>query len=158
MKGVAGVGDGRWGGADRWRSAGSALGRVTVVWAVSTLTMLILAGLLPDFELQSPGGDSFTRTALTAAAAAGAFGLLGALVWPVIVRALLLVPALVLGLLVFFLNGSLLLVALWLIPDGRGAANPETAVVVAAVMSAVASATSTALAVRDDDAYRRRRT
>ncbi|WP_338492294.1 phage holin family protein [Streptomyces sp. SJL17-4] len=150
------MGDGRWGGADRWRSAGRALGRVIAVWAVSTLTMLILAGLLPDFELQSADGDTFTRTALTAAAAAGAFGLLGALVWPVVVRALLLVPALVLGLLVFFLNGSLLLVALWLIPDGRGAANPETAVVVAAVMSAVASATSTGLAVRDDDAYRRR--
>ncbi|MGW8763950.1 phage holin family protein [Streptomyces sp. NPDC055815] len=129
---------------------------MVAVWAVSTLTMLVLAGLLPDFELQSADGDSFTRTALTAATAAGAFGLLGALVWPVIVRALLLVPALVLGLLVFFLNGSLLLVALWLIPDGRGAADPETAVVVAAVMSAVASGTSTALAVRDDDAYRRR--
>lgn len=127
-----------------------------VVWAVSTLTMLVLAGALPDFQLQSADGDSFTRTALTAATAAGAFGLLGALVWPVIVRALLLVPALLLGLLVFFLNGSMLLVALWLIPDGRGAADPETAVVVAAVMSAVASATSTALAVRDDDAYRRR--
>ncbi|MFD3531739.1 phage holin family protein [Streptomyces sp. NPDC058664] len=150
------MGDGRWGGADRWRSAGRALGRVAVVWAVSTLTLLILAGLLPDFQLQSADGDTFTRTALTAAAAAGAFGLLGALVWPLIVRALLLVPALVLGLLVFFLNGSLLLVALWLIPDGRGAADPETAVAVAAVMSAVASATSTALAVRDDDAYRRR--
>ncbi|CAM5491751.1 phage holin family protein [Streptomyces narbonensis] len=130
--------------------------RMVVVWAVSTLTMLALAGLLPDFELQSADGDSMTRTAVTAATAAGAFGLLGALVWPVVVRALLLVPALVLGLLVFFLNGSLLLVALWLIPDGRGAADPETAVVVAAVMSAVASATATALAVRDDDAYRRR--
>lgn len=129
---------------------------MAVVWAVSTLTLLVLAGLLPDFQLQSADGDTFTRTALTAAAAAGAFGLLGALVWPLIVRALLLVPALVLGLLVFFLNGSLLLVALWLIPDGRGVADPETAVVVAAVMSAVASATSTALAVRDDDAYRRR--
>ncbi|MEU6625182.1 phage holin family protein [Streptomyces litmocidini] len=150
------MGDGRWGGADRWRSAGRTLVRVLVVWAVSTLTMLLLAGLLPDFQLQSADGDSFTRTALTAATAAGAFGLLGALVWPLIVRALLLVPALLLGLLVFFLNGSLLLVALWLIPDGRGAAAPETAVVVAAVMSAVASATSTALAVRDDDAYRRR--
>ncbi|MFF0557577.1 phage holin family protein [Streptomyces sp. NPDC004266] len=150
------MGDGRWGGADRWRSAGRTLARVLVVWAVSTLTMLLLAGLLPDFQLQSADGDSFTRTALTAATAAGAFGLLGALVWPLIVRALLLVPALVLGLLVFFLNGSLLLVALWLIPDGRGAAAPETAVVVAAVMSAVASGTSTALAVRDDDAYRRR--
>ncbi|MFF5970978.1 phage holin family protein [Streptomyces sp. NPDC012769] len=140
----------------RWRSAGSALLRVITVWAVSTLTLLALAGLLPDFQLQSADGDSVTRTALTAAWGAGAFGLLGALVWPLIVRALLLVPALVLGLLVFFLNGSLLLVALWLIPDGRGAAAPETAVVVAAVMSAVASATSTALAVRDDDAYRRR--
>ncbi|MER8230814.1 phage holin family protein [Streptomyces sp. NPDC094049] len=150
------MGDGRWGGAARWRAAGRALARVVVVWAVSTLTMLVLAGALPDFQLQSADGDSLTRTALTAAAAAGAFGLLGALVWPLLVRALLLVPALVLGLLVFFLNGSLLLVALWLIPDGRGAANPETAVVVAAVMSAVASATSTALAVRDDDAYRRR--
>ncbi|MEV3988093.1 phage holin family protein [Streptomyces sp. NPDC049837] len=139
-----------------WRTAGGALLRVVVVWAVSTLTMLALAGLLPDFQLQSDDGDSITRTAVTAAWGAGAFGLLSALVWPLVVRALLLVPALVLGLLAFFLNGSLLLVALWLIPDGRGEADPENAVVVAAVMSAVASATSTALAVRDDNAYRRR--
>ncbi|MEE4495294.1 phage holin family protein [Streptomyces sp. BE230] len=130
--------------------------RVIVVWAVSTLTLLVLAGILPDFQLQSDDGDSVTKTAFTAAWGAGAFGLLSALVWPVLVRALLIVPAFVLGMLVFFLNGSLLLIALWLIPDGRGAAAPETAVVVAAVMSAVASATSTALAVRDDNAYRRR--
>lgn len=140
----------------RWRTAGSALLRVVVVWAVSTLTMLALAGILPDFRLQSGDGDSVTRIGLTAAWGAGAFGLLSALVWPVLVRALLLVPALVLGLLVFFLNGSLLLLALSLVPAGRGQVAPETAVVVAAVMSAVASATSTALAVRDDGAYRRR--
>ncbi|WP_436840492.1 alkaline phosphatase family protein [Streptomyces flavofungini] len=118
--------------------------------------MLVLAGILPDFKLQSDDGDSATRIAITAALGAGAFGLLSALVWPLLVRALLLVPALVLGLLNFFLNGSLLLLALRLIPDGRGDANAETAVVVAAVMSAVASATGGALAVRDDDAYRRR--
>ncbi|MEV6650969.1 alkaline phosphatase family protein [Streptomyces sp. NPDC051219] len=140
----------------RLRAAGSALLRVIVVWAVSTVTMLVLAGLLPDFQLQSDDGDSPTRIAVTAAWGAGAFGLLSALVWPVLVRALLLVPALVLGVLVFFLNGSLLLIALRLIPDGRGEADVETAVVVAAVMSAVASTTSTALAVRDDNAYRRR--
>ncbi|MEU2829351.1 alkaline phosphatase family protein [Streptomyces lavendulae] len=141
----------------RWRAAGGALVRVLVVWAVSTLTMLALAALLPDFRLQSADGDSVTRVGLTAAWAAGAFGLLSALVWPALVRALLLVPALVLGLLVFFLNGSLLLMALNLIPAERGAeVAPDTAVVVAAVMSAVASATSTALAVRDDEAYRRR--
>ncbi|MCG7528266.1 phage holin family protein [Streptomyces sp. OfavH-34-F] len=143
-------------GDRRWRRAGSALMRVVAVWAVSTLTMLVLARILPDFRLQSADGDTLTKTAFTAAWGAGAFGLLSALVWPVLVRALLIVPALVLGLLVFFLNGSLLLIALRLIPDGRGAAAPETAVVVAAAMSAVASATSTALAVRDDNAYRRR--
>ncbi|MFE3004393.1 phage holin family protein, partial [Streptomyces sp. NPDC059243] len=122
----------------RWRRAGGAVIRVIAVWAVSTLTMLALAGILPDFRLQSEDGDTTTRTAFTAAWGAGAFGLLSALVWPVLVRALLIVPALVLGALVFFLNGSLLLIALSLIPDGRGDAAPETAVVVAAVMSAVA--------------------
>ncbi|WP_229377726.1 phage holin family protein [Streptomyces sp. VRA16 Mangrove soil] len=118
--------------------------------------MMILAGLLPDFQLQSDDGDSMTRVAITAALGAGAFAVLSALVWPILVRALLLVPALVLGLVVFFLNGAVLLFALKLIPENRGEASPETAVVVAAVMSAVASATGGALAVRDDDAYRRR--
>ncbi len=126
------------------------------MWGVSTLTMLVLAGILPDFRLQSADGASATTIAMTAAVGAGVFGVLSALVWPLLVRLLLLVPALVLGLLVFFLNGSLLLLALRLNPSGQSEAAPETAVIVAAVMSAVASATGGALAVRDDDAYRRR--
>ncbi|ARZ66943.1 phage holin family protein [Streptomyces sp. HU2014] len=118
--------------------------------------MLVLAAVLPDFRLQSADGESATRVAIAAALGAGVFGLLGAVVWPMIVRALLLVPAFVLGLLVFFLNGSLLLIALALIPVGSGAAEPETAVVVAAAMSAASSAAGTFLAVRDDAAYGRR--
>lgn len=141
---------------ERWRRIAGRIGQSVAVWAVSTVTMLVLAGVLPDFELQSPDGDDVTTIAVTAALGAGAFGLLSALVWPLLVRLLLLVPAWILGLLVFFLNGGLLLVALRLNPAERGAAAPETAVVVAAVMSAVASATGGALAVRDDDAYRRR--
>lgn len=140
----------------RWRRVASQVGRSVAVWAVSTLTMLVLAGILPDFRLQSADGDSATRIAATAGLGAGAFGLLSALVWPFLVRLLLLVPALVLGLLVFFLNGSLLILALRIVPSGDSEAAPETAVIVAAVMSAVASATGAALAVRDDDAYRRR--
>ncbi|MEU1803568.1 phage holin family protein [Streptomyces sp. NPDC019937] len=140
----------------RWKTVGGALLRVAAVWAVSTLTMLALAGVLPDFRLQAADGDSATRVAVTAASGAGAFGVLSALVWPLLVRALLLMPALVLGLLVFVLNGSLLLLAIGLIPDGRGTVEPETAVVVAAVMSAASSATSTFLTVRDDGAYRHR--
>ncbi|AJP04684.1 membrane protein [Streptomyces cyaneogriseus subsp. noncyanogenus] len=143
-------------GRGRWRKAASQIGRSVAVWAVSTVTMLVLAGILPDFQLQSADGDSATTIAVTAGFGAGAFGVLSALVWPALVRLLLLVPALVLGLLVFFLNGALLLLALHLNPSERGAVAPETAVVVAAVMSAVASATGAALAVRDDDAYRRR--
>lgn len=140
----------------RWRAAGGAIARVLVVWAASTATMAVLAWILPDFRIQSPSGDSPTRIAITAAAAAGAFGLLSALVWPVLVRAVLLVPALVLGLLVFFLNGSLLLLAFRFTPDWQGDIAPATAVVIAAVMSAASSATSTALAMRDDAAYGRR--
>ncbi|MQY12534.1 hypothetical protein SRB5_26690 [Streptomyces sp. RB5] len=141
----------------RVRVLGGAVLRVAAVWAASTVTMLVLAGILPDFRLQSEDGKTATGIAVTAAIGAAAFGLLSALVWPALVRALLLVPAFVLGLLVFFLNGSLLWLALSLIPAERGGdVNPETAVVVAAVMSAASSATSTALAVRDDGAYRRR--
>ncbi|MBA0052204.1 hypothetical protein E0L36_15220 [Streptomyces sp. AJS327] len=145
-------------GVPPWRSLGSGALRVCAVWLVTTLTMLGLAGVLPEFRLQSADGDSATVVGITAAVGAGAFGLLSALVWPVLVRALLLVPALVLGLLVFFLNGSLLWLALYLVPYGRGSVDPTTAVVVAAAMSAASSATSTFLAVRDDDAYRRRLT
>jgi uncharacterized membrane protein YvlD (DUF360 family) len=133
-----------------------AVGRVLVVWMVATATLAVLAWLLPDFRIEAPNGDSPTQIAATAAVGAGAFGVLSALVWPLLVRALLLVPALVLGALVFFLNGSLLLVALRFTPDGRGEVAPATAVVIAAVMSAASSATSTALAVRDDAAYGRR--
>ncbi|MEW1657424.1 MULTISPECIES: phage holin family protein [unclassified Streptomyces] len=140
----------------RWKALGGALLRVLAVWAASTLTLLVLAVVLPDFRLQAGGGQSLTRTAVAAALGAGAFGLLSALVWPLLVRALLLVPALVLGLLVFFLNGSLLLVALDLIADGGGRTSTETAMIVAAAMSAASSATSTFLAVRNDEAYRRR--
>ncbi|MEU7406647.1 phage holin family protein, partial [Streptomyces sp. NPDC044948] len=110
----------------RWRRVASQIGRSVAVWAVSTLTMLVLAGILPDFRLQSPDGDSATDIAMTAAIGAGAFGLLSALVWPLLVRMLLLVPALVLGLLVFFLNGGLLLLAIDVNPAGRGGVAPET--------------------------------
>ncbi len=147
-------------GGNRRRAAGRqalrAVGRVLAVWAVGSATLAVLAAVLPDFRIESPGGDSPTQIAVTAAVGAGAFGVLSALVWPLLVRALLLVPALVLGTLVFFLNGSLLLVALRVTPDGRGDVTPVTAVVIAAVLSAASSATSTALAVRDDAAYGRR--
>ncbi|PWI41533.1 phage holin family protein [Streptomyces sp. ICBB 8177] len=140
-----------------WRGVTRALLRVLAVWAVGSATLAVLAGLLPDLTLQSPRGGSATDIVLAATAGAGTFGLLNALVWPLLVRALLLVPAYVLGLSTFLLNGLLFLIALSVVPyGGTAASTPETAVVVAAVMSATSSAASTWLAVRDDDAHRRR--
>ncbi len=139
-----------------WRNAGRAALRVLAVWAVSTVTMAALALALPDFRIQAPDGESFTHTGRTAVLGAGAFGLLSALVWPWLVRALLLVPAVALGSLVFLLNGSLLWIALSAVPDSHSEAGPVTAVVVAAVMSVAASTTSTFLALRDPGAQGRR--
>lgn len=143
--------------AERWRQAGRAVLRVLAVWAAGSVTLAVLAALLPGLTLRSRGGDSPTAVALAAAAGAGVFGLLNALVWPLIVRALLLVPAYVLGLSTFVLNGLLLGVALGAVPyTGGVASGPQTMIMVAAVMSATTSGTSTWLALHDDDAYRRR--
>ncbi|WP_394814469.1 phage holin family protein [Streptomyces chisholmiae] len=139
----------------RWRSAGAAVLRVLAVWAVATGTLVLLSLVLPDFRLQSADGDSLTRVGLTAALGAAFFGLLNALVWPWLVRALLLAPALALGSLVFLLNGLSLSLALSAVP-GRGQAGLRTAVVVAAVTSVATSATGAFLAVRDRGAARRR--
>lgn len=139
-----------------WRRVGSVLLQVLAVWGVSTLTLLLLAAVLPDFRFQTHGGDSLTRVGLAAALAAALFGLLHALVWPLLVRLMLLVPALVPGALVCVCDGLLLWVALTVAPGHRGQVAPETAVIVAAAVSAASSTTSTLLAVRDDGAYRRR--
>ncbi len=103
-----------------------------------------LAGLLPDFQLQSADGDSATRIAVSAGCGAGAFGLLSAVVWPLLVRLLLLVPRVrprPAGLLPQRLPAAARAAPE---PSGRGVVAPETAVIVAAVMSAVASATGAA--------------
>ncbi|WP_129844240.1 alkaline phosphatase family protein [Streptomyces sp. RFCAC02] len=139
-----------------WRTGGAVLLRVLVVWAVSTATLAALALVLPDFSLQSRDGESFTRVGLTAALVAGVFGFLNAIVWPWLVRALLLVPAIALGLLVFLLNSWLLLLALRIVPSSHGGLAAGTAVLVAAVVSTASSATSSFLAVRIRGQQRRR--
>ena len=139
-----------------WRTAGSALLHALAVWGVATCTLVLLAATLPDFRLEARRGDGLTDTGLAAALVAAFFGLLHTLVWPLLVRLMLLVPALVPGALVFLCNGLLLWVALTAASGHRQQVDPHTAVIVAAAVSAASSATSTLLAVRDDGAYRRR--
>ncbi len=105
---------------ERWRAAGRAVPRILAVWLAGSLTLAVLGAVLPGLTLR-PDGSGPSACAWAAAAGAGAFGLLNALVWPLPVRALLLVPAYVLGLLAFVLNGLPLWVALDarpFVPDG----------------------------------------
>ena len=69
-------GDGRGGAVQRLVAGASRCGRCPRSRCSRS------PGILPDFRLQSADGDSATRTAVTAAWGAGAFGLLSALVWP----------------------------------------------------------------------------
>lgn len=134
-----------------WRRLSHAL----LIWLVATLTLGLLALVVPGFK---PGEDGAGPvSALIAAGSASAvFGVLSAVVWPRLVRAMLLVPSMVLASLVFVLNGGLVLLALRLAPRAHGTLDLPSAVMVAAVLSVVISATHGALAARDDEAYRRR--
>jgi uncharacterized membrane protein YvlD (DUF360 family) len=138
-----------------WGRASKALGHAVLIWLVATVTLVLVAPLIPGMRLGEAGRGPFGWL-VAAGAAAGTFGVLSALVWPWLVRAMLLVPSMVLASLVFVLNGGLVLLALHLVPRDYGTLDLPSAVMVAAALSTAISATHGALAARDDEAYRRR--
>ena len=140
----------------RWGRASKAAGHVLLIWLVATLTLGLLALVTPGFRLADDAGRGPLGWVVAAGSASAVFGLLSALVWPWLVRAMLLVPSMVLASLVFLLNGGLVLLALRLVPREFGTLDPPSAVLVAAALSTAISATHGALAARDDEAYRRR--
>ncbi|HEY0636722.1 MAG TPA: phage holin family protein [Pseudonocardiaceae bacterium] len=133
-----------------------AAGHVLLIWLVSTLTLGLLALVMPGFRPGGEAGRGPIGSLLAAGSAAAVFGVLSAVVWPRLVRAMLLIPSMVLASLVFLLNGGLVLLALRLAPRDYGTLDLPAAVMVAATLSTVVSATHGALAARDDEAYRRR--
>lgn len=139
-----------------WRRASRAALHTVAVWLAATVTLAVLAAVLPGFQLASGPGPGPVGPLVAAGTAAAFIGVLSAGLWPLIVRALLLVPAFVLALLVFVLNGAVVLVALELVPEGSGSITLSTAGLVAAVLSGTTSAAHGAIAARDDEAYRRR--
>jgi hypothetical protein len=139
-----------------WGRASRALGHAVLIWLVATVTLGLVAPLTPGLRLGDEAGHGPLGWLVAAGAAAGTFGVLSALVWPWLVRAMLLVPSMVLASLVFVLNGGLVLLALHLVPRDYGTLDLPSAVMVAAALSTAISATHGALAARDDEAYRRR--
>lgn len=140
----------------RWGRASRTVGHALLIWLVATITLGLVAWIMPDFRLGDETARGPVGTLVAAGAATAVFGLLSALVWPWLVRAMLLVPSMVLALLVFVLNGAMVVVAVHLVPRDYGTLDLPSAVMVAAALSAAISATHGALAMRDDEAYRRR--
>ena len=112
---------------------------------LDALALLLLAALLPGFELAEPA------TALAVAAIAG---LLNALVWPLVARVALPLSMLTLGLFAVALNGALVALAVALTP-GAEIHDWLTGVVLVIGMAAVTTALSALLAIDEDEAWHR---
>jgi uncharacterized membrane protein YvlD (DUF360 family) len=125
---------------------GRAVARVLLVWLVSVLALRLLDAWLPGFAM--PQWWQPTVIAL-------AFGVLSAVVWPLIVRVALPVAVYTLGIGSFLLMGAALLAVSFVIP-GVVIAGLGTAVIVVVAMSAVAALVSSVLGLDEDEIFFRR--
>jgi uncharacterized membrane protein YvlD (DUF360 family) len=125
---------------------GRVVARVLVVWVVSVLALRLLDAWLTGFSM-----SAFWQPTVIALA----FGLLSAVLWPLIVRFALPVALYTLGIGSFLLLGAALLALSFLIP-GVVIANLSTAVIVVVAMSAVAAVVSSVLGLDEDELFYRR--
>jgi putative membrane protein len=90
---------------------------ILVRWVVMTIAVLIAASIIPGFRIESP---------LTAFIAAVLLSLLNAFVRPILIVLTLPINILTLGLFILIINGLLIGLVAWLLPDlqlsGFGAA------------------------------------
>jgi uncharacterized membrane protein YvlD (DUF360 family) len=125
---------------------GRVVARVLVVWVVSVLALRLLDVWLVGFSM-----SSFWQPTVIALA----FGLLSAVLWPLIVRIALPVALYTLGIGSFLLLGAALLAVSFVIP-GVVISSLGTAVVVVVAMSAVAALVSSLLGLDEDELFYRR--
>ena len=115
--------------------------RLLIVWVVAAVTLLLVAALLPGFDIEGTAA---------AFAAAGLLGLLNGLVWPVLVRLVLPLTVLTLGLAPLVLNAVMISFAAWALDDVQ-LDNLWWGLAVAAAVTAVSMTLTAALAIDDDD-------
>lgn len=128
------------------------VGEFCVLWFTAALTLAILAAALPGFQLQAPGETNLAGVFRRAVLIAWLFGLFNAVLWPVLARALLRLSALLVLASLFVVNGSLMLLALRLVPEARVTYTPD-ALLISLVLSTVTSLVSGAMAARQDVSY-----
>jgi uncharacterized membrane protein YvlD (DUF360 family) len=125
---------------------GRVVARVLLVWLISVVALRLLDAWLAGFSM--PEWWQPTVVAL-------AFGLLSAVLWPLILRVALPIALVTLGLASFLLLGAGLLAVSFAIP-GVVIADLRTAVVLVVAMSAVAAVVSSLLALDEDEIFFRR--
>jgi len=119
--------------------------RTLAVWAITTLSLLLLAWILPGLTLHDRG---------SAAAAAALIGILNALLWPTLVALTLPLSVLTFGLFTLVLNGFIV----WLVSMmdvGMTLRGPFEAIVVAIGLAAMNAIFSSLFALDDDASYYR---
>ena len=125
---------------------GRVVARVLVVWVVSVLALRLLDVWLVGFSMPSLWQPTVIALA---------FGLLTAVVWPLVMRLALPVALFTLGIGWFLLLGAALLALSFVIP-GVVVSGLGTAVIVVVAMSAVAALVSSLLGVDEDELFFRR--
>lgn len=116
-------------------------------------TLLLLDAVFDGFALRDSPGDSLLVAVLRALAVAAVFGLLNALLWPLLLRAMLWIGPLLLFGVVFAGSAAMFLLATYLVPVATIRGVGET-VLTTVALSLVTALVSGAIAARHDDAYR----
>jgi uncharacterized membrane protein YvlD (DUF360 family) len=114
---------------------------VSVVTAAAAL--LILSPIVPGFDVGGPG---------PALAAAAVFGVLTALLWPILARITLPLTVLTIGGAALVLNGAMLLLVAAIVPD-MTIDNLGTAIVVTLLITALSTIVAAALSIDDDERF-----
>ncbi|WP_020670733.1 phage holin family protein [Amycolatopsis nigrescens] len=125
---------------------GRVFARALLVWAAVTVLLNVLDSMLAGFEM-----DSWWQPLVCALL----FGLLTAVVWPLVLRVALPVAFFTLGLGSFLLLGAGVLAISFAVP-GVVVADLRTAVIVTVGVSAVGGLTSSLLAIDEDEIFFRR--
>ncbi|MCS7480318.1 phage holin family protein [Umezawaea endophytica] len=125
---------------------GRVVARLFLVWVLVAVVLHVLDGMLADFAL--PEWWQPTVFALL-------YGVLSAVVWPLVLRVALPVAVFTLGIGSFLLLGAGLLALSFVVP-GVVVANLRTAVLVVVAVSAVGALVSSVLAIDEDELFFRR--
>ena len=119
--------------------------RIILIWLIQALALLLLTLVICGLRVDS---------IWIALIAAGAIGLLNALLWPILTYILLPFAVLTLGLLTLVLNGAIILLAGWLV-DGFYVDNLLTAILAAIGLTLINTIASALLTIDDDSSYYR---